>query len=68
MKHSTLSDWLHFWLSLVVLVGGGCLAVLRADLAPGVFGFMGSVIGFWFGKRNGNGNGHGNGHENGGIR
>jgi len=42
-----------FYLSLVILIGGGTIIVLRPQLSTEVFGLLLAVVGYWFGKRNG---------------
>lgn len=48
----------QFVLSLVILVAGFWLWATRADLAGEVGTVLGTVVGYWFGKVNGNGNGY----------
>jgi hypothetical protein len=47
-------DWLHFYISLVVLIGGGILIFVSPTQANAAWIGIGSCIGFWFGKPKGN--------------
>jgi hypothetical protein len=58
-------DWQHFFLSLVVLIGGGYLMAGYEELRGSMGTILGTVTGCWFTKANGYKNGNGNGEGNG---